>query len=91
MKRKVGIIGMGMRGKGPLKRMSFIEGVKIVAICDLHQENLDKAQARLKKYGMPRADEYIGEKLDTWSADIRVDDALIAEYSIKKVEANYYF
>lgn len=35
--------------------------------------------------------EYIGEKLEAWSADIRVDDALIAEYSIKKVEANYYF
>ncbi len=35
--------------------------------------------------------EYIDEKLKTWSADIRIDDALIAEYSIKKVEANYYF
>ena len=59
---RVGIIGLGMRGKGPLKRMSFIEGVKIVAICDLHQENLDKAQARLAKYNSPRADEYIGEE-----------------------------
>ena len=46
---RVGIIGLGMRGQGPLKRMSYIEGVKIVAICDLHQENIDKAQARLEK------------------------------------------
>ena len=61
---RVGIIGIGMRGLGPLKRMAFIDGVKIVAICDLYQENLDKGQARLAKYGMPRADEYVGE--ETW-------------------------
>ena len=61
---RVGIIGIGQRGKGPLKRMSFIDGVKIVAICDLHQENLDKGQARLAKYGMPRAEEYVGK--DAW-------------------------
>ena len=59
---RVGIIGMGSRGKGPLKRMSFIEGVEIVAICDLHQENLDKSQERLAKYGMPPAEEYVGEE-----------------------------
>ena len=59
---RVGIIGIGMRGRGPLKRMAFIDGVKIVAICDLHQENLDKGQKRLEKYGMPRADEYVGEE-----------------------------
>ena len=61
---RVGIIGIGMRGLGPLKRMSYIDGVKIVAICDLHQENLDKGQARLARYGMPRADEYMGK--DAW-------------------------
>ena len=61
---RVGIIGIGMRGRGPLKRMSYIDGVKIVAICDLHQENLDTGQKRLEKYGMPRADEYVGE--DAW-------------------------
>ena len=59
---RVGIIGLGQRGCGPLKRMSFIDGVKIVAICDLHQKNLDRGQKRLEKYGMPRADEYIGEE-----------------------------
>ena len=59
---RIGIIGMGMRGMGPLKRMSFIEGVTIVAICDRHQENLDKGQARLAKYNLPRADEYVGDE-----------------------------
>ena len=59
---RVGFIGMGARGKGPLKRMSFIEGVEIVAICDKHQDRLDKSQARLAQFGMPRADEYVGEE-----------------------------
>lgn len=59
---RVGIIGIGERGRGPLKRMSYIEGVKIVAICDRHQEMVDKGQSRLEKYGSPRADEYVGEE-----------------------------
>ena len=59
---RVGIIGIGMRGMGPLKRMSFIDGVEIVAICDRHQENLDKGQKRLASFGLPQADEYLGEE-----------------------------
>ena len=69
---RVGIIGLGMRGKGPLKRMSFIEGVEISAICDLYQANIDKGQARLAKYGMPRADEYVGE--EAWKELCQRDD-----------------
>ena len=69
---RVGIIGIGQRGRGPLKRMSYIDGVKIVAICDRHQENIDKGQARLKKYGMPTADEYVGE--EAWKEVCQRDD-----------------
>lgn len=69
---RIGIIGIGMRGKGPLKRMAFIEGAKIVAICDIRQENLDKGQARLEKYGMPRADEYVGE--EAWKEMCKRED-----------------
>jgi hypothetical protein len=35
--------------------------------------------------------DYIDKKLEAWSADIKTDDILISEYSIKKVEANYSF
>lgn len=35
--------------------------------------------------------DYITEKIETWSADIRIDDTLISKYSIKNVEANYSF
>lgn len=69
---RVGIIGIGQRGRGPLKRMSYIDGVKIVAICDRHQENIDKGQARLAKYGMPTADGYVGE--EAWKEMCQRDD-----------------
>ena len=59
---RVGIIGLGMRGKGFAKRLTIIEGAEVVAICDLVQENLDKTQNIIAKAGGKRADEYIGKK-----------------------------
>lgn len=57
---RVGIIGLGMRGKGFARRLTIIEGSEVVALCDLVQENLDQAQERIEKAGGKRADEYIG-------------------------------
>ncbi len=37
-----------------------MEGVKVVALCDLVPENLDKAQAILQESGLPEADTYSG-------------------------------
>lgn len=31
---RVGFVGLGMRGPGAVKRMTYIEGVEIAAICD---------------------------------------------------------
>ena len=61
---RVGIIGLGSRGKGFAKRLTIIEGAEVVAICDLAQENLDKTQRIIEKAGGKRADEYVGE--DKW-------------------------
>ena len=61
---RVGIIGLGSRGKGFAKRLTIIEGAEVVAICDLVQENLDKTQRIIEKAGGKRADEYVGE--DKW-------------------------
>ena len=61
---RVGIIGLGMRGKGFAKRLTIIEGAEVVAICDLVQENLDKTQKIIEKAGGKRAEEYVGE--DKW-------------------------
>lgn len=58
---RVGFIGLGMRGPGAVDRMSHIDGVKTVAICDLYHEKLEPVQKILEKRGKPRAAEYSGE------------------------------
>ena len=57
---RVAFIGVGSRGKGAVRRYTFLEGVKIVAICDVVEENLDKAQEILQQAGLPKADIYSG-------------------------------
>ncbi|MCF2856932.1 Gfo/Idh/MocA family oxidoreductase [Pseudoalteromonas sp. SMS1] len=40
---KVAFIGVGQRGYGHVKRMSHIEGAEIVALCDTHNEVLERS------------------------------------------------
>ncbi|MCK4881047.1 MAG: hypothetical protein KAS82_10315, partial [Bacteroidales bacterium] len=56
----VAFIGVGSRGKGAVRRYTFLEGVKIVALCDVVSENLDKSQEILQERGFPEADVYSG-------------------------------
>lgn len=35
---RVGIVGLGMRGRGAARRLPFIPGVDVVAICDIREE-----------------------------------------------------
>ena len=70
---RVGFIGLGSRGKGGPKRWSQIEGTKIVALCDLKQECIDRAQSYLDKAGRPRAAEYTGSE-DAWKQVCERDD-----------------
>ncbi|MES2891429.1 MAG: Gfo/Idh/MocA family oxidoreductase [Bacteroidota bacterium] len=64
-KVRIGIVGLGMRGPGAVERMSFIEGVEIVALCDQYPERVDAAQEILKKKGLPKATAYSGSK-EAW-------------------------
>lgn len=59
---RVAIIGLGMRGSEAVYRYTFIEGVKIVALCDVVPEHVDSAQITLEKRGFPKADGYTGEE-----------------------------
>src|SRR5829696_3892575 len=43
-KVRIGIVGLGMRGPGAVERMSFIEGVEIVGLCDQYPERVHAAQ-----------------------------------------------
>lgn len=47
-KVRVGFIGLGMRGPGAVSRMSKIEGVEIVGLCDLVPEKVDKVAKSLE-------------------------------------------
>jgi predicted dehydrogenase len=55
---RMAIIGLGMRGQDAVHRYNFIEGVKIVALCDVVNEKLEEAQLTLVNAGKPAADLY---------------------------------
>jgi predicted dehydrogenase len=58
---KVAFIGLGMRGPNAVLRMTHIPGVEIVALCDVLQENTQKANNTLEKRGFPKAQEFYGD------------------------------
>jgi hypothetical protein len=64
-KVRIGFVGLGNRGPGAVERMSYIEGVEIVALCDVIEERVEKMQKMLESKGLPRARSYSGSK-DAW-------------------------
>src|SRR5665647_3871572 len=54
-KVRIGFIGLGQRGPGAVERMSYIEGVEIVGLCDQYGDRVEKMQQLLGKQGLPRA------------------------------------
>lgn len=63
---RIGIIGLGQRGSEAVERLSYIDGVEIVALCDKYTDRVAKAQQSLEKMQRPRAREYSGE--EGWKA-----------------------
>jgi len=66
-KVRIGFVGLGNRGPGAVERMSWIEGVEIVALCDQYDDRVEKMQKLLEKRGLPRAKSYSGNK-NAWKA-----------------------
>lgn len=58
---RVAFIGLGMRGPGAVARMTNIEGVEIVALCDVLEENVKKVNKTLEEKGIPKAKEFYGD------------------------------
>ena len=58
---RVAFIGLGMRGPGAVERMTHIQGVEIVALCDVEQKNTEKVNRMLVKRGFPKAQEFHGD------------------------------
>lgn len=69
---RVGFIGLGMRGPDAVRRFTYIDGVRIVALCDLEPERVDKTQEILSERGFPAAQSYSGE--DAWKRLCERDD-----------------
>jgi predicted dehydrogenase len=60
---RIGVIGLGDRGSEAVKRLSFIDGVEITAICDIRKAALDGTQNHLTSVGRPPAREFTGDDL----------------------------
>lgn len=63
---RVGVIGLGMRGSDAVERLSYIDGLEIVALCDKYPDRVAKSQLALEKMKRPSAKEYSGE--EGWKA-----------------------
>jgi len=73
---RIGIIGLGMRGSDAVDRLPYVEGVKIIAICDVVPANVERAQKILQDKGLPKADGYT-DSLDWKKICERTDIDLI--------------
>lgn len=62
---RIGVVGLGMRGSGAVRRFCYIPGAKVTALCDLRQEAVDRGQQTWTKYGNTPAREYAGSA-DAW-------------------------
>ena len=48
---RIGFVGLGVRAKRAVHRMMHIEGCKVVALCDLVDENINEAVDIITEYG----------------------------------------
>ena len=59
---RVGFVGLGMRGPGAVERFTYIDGVKVNALCDKYEERAEACQRYLEAAGMPKARVYSGDE-----------------------------
>ena len=60
-KIRVGIAGIGSRGRGAVHRIASIPGVEVAALCDVRQCAVDGQQKWLKNTKRPPAKEFVGK------------------------------
>ncbi len=70
---RIGVIGIGRRGAGSARRLSRIEGAKVIAVSDHLPERAKKAQARLPKIDDKPVDIHTGSE-QAWEAMCERDD-----------------
>ena len=55
---RVGVVGLGMRGPGAVERLSKMQDVDIVALCDIRPEGVELSQDILEEHGRGPAREF---------------------------------
>jgi len=70
---KVGVVGLGNRGPGAVDRLSIIEGVEIVAVCDLLKDRAESQKAKLVKAGK-REPKVFGGTQESWKAMVDMNE-----------------
>jgi len=71
---RVGLIGLGMRGSDHIwLHDAVFPKSKIVAVCDIRQEMVDRVVERLKNGNKQKPDTYAGKE-DSWKALVERDD-----------------
>lgn len=61
-KIRVGVVGLGDRGRPAVHRIALIPGCEVTALCDLLPERVSECQKWLQEHGRPKAREYVGEE-----------------------------
>ena len=57
---RVGVVGLGARGQGPLWRLPAIPGVEITALCEIDEAKLEKAKRDIRERGFREPKGYLG-------------------------------
>ena len=70
---RVAFIGLGDRGDGAVRRFTYIDGVEIVALCDIEEERVNDMQKLLAERGKPAADAYFGDR-EAWKEMCQRED-----------------
>ncbi|GAA4441528.1 Gfo/Idh/MocA family oxidoreductase [Pontibacter saemangeumensis] len=65
-KVRIGFVGLGMRGPGAVNRMSRIEGVEIMALCDLLPERAEAVKKKLQEAGTAHNPTLYSGREDAW-------------------------
>lgn len=59
---RIAFVGVGGRGTAAVQRYTYIDGVKIVAFCDLDSAKTAHCNEIITGRGLPKASEYVGEE-----------------------------
>jgi hypothetical protein len=70
---RIGIIGLGDRGSEAVRRLSYIEGVEIKALCDKREVAVKESQRYLVSVGRLAAREFYGDE-NIWKKLVELPD-----------------